>query len=75
MIYVTPEDRLAQIRKDRADYDRARARLFRHIGEALDDAAVLPEADRTKLGPSAIARAASFTREYIAKIRAGRAGD
>jgi hypothetical protein len=75
MTYVTPEERLAQIAKDRADYDRARDRLFRHIGEALDDAGALPEADKRRLGPSAIARAADFTREYISKIRDGRAED
>ena len=75
MIDVTPEDRLAQISKDRADYARARDRLFRHIKEALDEAAGLPEAEKRKLGPSAIGRAASFTREYISKIRDGRPDD
>ena len=74
MIYVTPEERLAQIHRDRADYDRARSRLFRHIGEALDEGEALPKPERRKLGPSAIGRAAGFTREYISKIRDGRAG-
>jgi hypothetical protein len=75
MISVTPEDRLAQIRRDRADYDRARERLFRHIAEALAEGAELPEDRKRELGPSAIGRAASFTREYISKIRDGRHED
>ena len=73
MITVEPADRLEQLRKDRADYDRARERLFRHIGEALADAEALSGDRKRELGPSAIARATSFTREYIAKIRDGRA--
>ena len=72
MIDVTPDERLAQIRRDRAALDRARVRLFRHIGEAFDAAEALPEDDKRKLGPSAIARASDFTREYITKIRDGR---
>ena len=73
MTLMEPDERLEQIRKDRADFDRARERLHRHIGEALEEAAALPEADKRKLGPSAIGRAANFTREYISKIRDGRA--
>ncbi|MDQ2875291.1 MAG: hypothetical protein M3Y33_11060 [Actinomycetota bacterium] len=71
MATVTPEDRLEQIQRDRADYDRARSRLFRHIGEALEDAKALPAGEKRKLGPSAIGRAARFTREYIAQLRDG----
>jgi hypothetical protein len=73
MIAMTPDERLAQIARARADYDRARERLFRNISEALSESASLPEGEKRKLGPSAIARAASFTREYIAKIRDGSA--
>jgi len=72
MIYVTPEERLAQIARTRAEYDRVRTRLFRQIGEALDAGAHLPKPERRKLGPSAIGRAAGFTREYISKICKGR---
>lgn len=71
MLLMTPDERLAQIAKTRAEYDRVRERLFRQINEALAEGAALPEGQTRKLGPSAIGRAASFTREYIAKIRDG----
>jgi hypothetical protein len=71
MIHMDPDERLALIRKARADYDRARERLFRQISEALADGAQLPETEKRRLGPSAIGKAADFTREYIAKIRDG----
>ncbi len=76
MIYVEPDERLERIRQARAKYDRlrgpadrARTELFREIDEAFADADQLPESERRKLGPSAIGRAANFTREYIAKLR------
>lgn len=47
------------IRDARAAYDKARTALFDAIHAALDD----------NEGPSKIARASGFTREYIAKIR------
>jgi len=73
MFPMTPDERLTQIARTRAEYDRVRGRLFRQISDALDAGAALPtKAERRKLGPSAIGRAASFTREYIAKIRDGR---
>jgi hypothetical protein len=72
MICMTPEQRLAQIRRTRAEYDRVRERLFHQITEALDAAQELPEAERRLLGPSAVGRAARFTREYIAKVRDAR---
>ena len=62
-------DHLDRISKARADYDRSRARLFRYISEALAEHDRLPKGAARRLGPSAIARAAGFTREYIAKIR------
>lgn len=71
MILMEPDERLDRIRRARGEYDRARNRLFREIGEALTEAEALPEQDKRKLGPSAIGRAASFTREYISKIRDG----
>ena len=43
--------------------------MFSEIREALAEGEALPEGQRRKLGPSAIARAANFTREYISKIR------
>lgn len=69
MITMEPDERLDRIRRARAEYDRARTRLFREISEGLDEGKALPEDQKRKLGPSAIARAANFTREYIAKIR------
>jgi hypothetical protein len=69
---MTPDERLAQIAKTRAEYDRVRERLFRQIKEGLADGEQLPEKERRKLGPSAIGRAANFTREYIAHIRDGK---
>lgn len=72
MIVMEPDERLERIRKARGEYDRARSRLFREIGEALTEGSALPDGDKRKLGPSAIARAANFTREYISKIRDGR---
>jgi hypothetical protein len=56
-----------------ADADAAHRELMTRIGKALDEAEALPEGERRKLGPSAIGRAANFTREYISKIRDGRA--
>jgi hypothetical protein len=50
------------IAKARADYDRARTKLFAAIRAALADG----------VGPSAIARPSKFTREYVAKIRDGK---
>lgn len=49
------------IEQARAAYDKARARLFATIRDALAD----------DVGPSQIARKSKFTREYIAKIRDG----
>ena len=70
---MEPDERLEQIRQARTAYDRARARLFREIRAAFDEGGKLPEGQRRKLGPSAIHRASGFTREYIAKIRDGKA--
>jgi len=79
MILMTPEDRLAQIAKardayneQRADADRAHARLMTQISKGLAEWAALPEGQKRKLGPSAIGRAAGFTREYITQIRDGK---
>jgi hypothetical protein len=70
---MEPDERLERIRKARVEYDRARLRLFREIGDGIAEGEALPYAERRKLGPSAIGRAAGFTREYVAKIRDGRA--
>lgn len=70
---MEPDERLERIRQARAGYDRARAKLFREIRDGLADGEALPEAQRRKLGPSVISRASGFTREYIAKIRDGKA--
>lgn len=79
MIVVTPDDRLAAIAKARAEYDdrqadadAARGRLMTQIRKALAEGRELPEGERRKLGPSAIGRAAKFTREYVAQLRDGR---
>lgn len=79
MVLMKPDERLDQIRKARADMDRAqtrtdgaRERLHAEIAAALAEADQLPAGEKRKLGPSAIGRAASFTREYITKIRDGR---
>lgn len=79
MITMTPAERLAQIAKTRAEYDglqgeadRVRTRLMAQIGKALEEHAALPDEQKRQLGPSAIGRAAGFTREYIAQIRAAR---
>jgi len=69
MITMEPDERLERIRRARGEYDRARTKLFREINEGLDEAEALPEDQKRKLGPSAIGRAANFTREYISKIR------
>jgi hypothetical protein len=76
MITMTPAERLALIAKTRAEYDslqaeadRARIRLMTQIGKALEEHAALPAEQKRQLGPSAIGRAAGFTREYIAQIR------
>jgi len=71
MITMEPDERLERIRRARSRYDRARADLFHEITEGLTEAAALPEDEKRKLGPSAIGRAANFTREYISKIRDG----
>lgn len=63
---------LTQIRQTRAEYDRARDDLFAEIRAGLVDAEQLPEGEKRRLGPSAIGRAAGFTREYIAIIRGKR---
>lgn len=63
--------RLVRIRRARSRYDRARADFFQQITDALAAGDALPEDQRRKLGPSAIGRAAGFTREYVAKIRDG----
>ena len=59
---MTEEETLARIRKARSRLDRARADLFSEIRVALGEGTQ----------PSKIARAAEFSREYIAKIRDGR---
>jgi hypothetical protein len=73
IVCMEPEERLERIRKARGEYDRARSRLFREISDGITEGEALPEGEQRRLGPSAIGRAAGFTREYIAKIRAGRA--
>jgi hypothetical protein len=73
MSVMEPDERLDRIRKARGRYDRARIDMFSEIREALTEADALPDGDKRKLGPSAIGRAANFTREYISKIRDGRA--
>jgi hypothetical protein len=70
---MEPDERLKRISTARAEYDRARTALFREISDALAESEALPEEQKRKLGPSAIGRAARFTREYIAKIRDGSA--
>jgi hypothetical protein len=74
MVRMQPEEHLERIARARADYDRARSRLFRFIAEALAEHERLPRGTARRLGPSAIGRAAGFTREYIAKIRDGERG-
>lgn len=59
-----PDDLDKRIERARARYDRAHADLMALIREALD-------AER---GPSRIGRHASWSREYIAKIRDGKTG-
>ncbi|GGL44025.1 hypothetical protein [Nocardia jinanensis] len=56
------DDHLAAIRTARGHYVEARTALFDAIRAAL----------AADVGPSAIARAAEFSREYIAKIRDGK---
>jgi len=70
---MEPSERLDRIRKARGRYDRAKTDLFSEIKEALREGEALPEGEKRQLGPSAIGRAAEFTREYIAKIRDGKA--
>lgn len=60
---------LAGIRKTRSEYDYARACFIAEIYAAFDDAERLPPERKRELGPSAIGRAASFTREYVAQLR------
>lgn len=74
MILMTPAERLALIAKARAEYDRAHDRLFRQIDAGLDEWAELPQERKRELGPSAIGRAAKFTREYISQLRDARKG-
>jgi hypothetical protein len=66
---MEPDERLERIRKARGEYDRARSRLFREIRDGLAEGEALPASEQRKLGPSAVGRAAGFTREYVAKIR------
>lgn len=73
MTVMEPDERLERIRRARARYDRARTDMFSEIREAFAEYALLPKEEKRRLGPSAIARAADFTREYISKIRDGRA--
>ena len=70
---MEPDERLERIRQARAGYDRARTRLFREIRDGLTEGEALPEDQKRKLGPSVISRASGFTREYITKIRDGKA--
>jgi hypothetical protein len=72
MTTMTPAERLALIAKARAEYDRARERLMSQIGKALDEADDLPADRKRELGPSAIGRAAQFTREYVSQLRDAR---
>lgn len=55
-------DHEAALRAARAAYDEADARLLAEIRSAL----------AAGLGPSAIARASGYTREYISKVRDGK---
>ena len=55
-------EQLARIARARSRMDRARADLFAEIRTALD----------AGTRPSRIARAAEFSREYIARIRDGK---
>jgi hypothetical protein len=75
---VTPAERLARIEEARAEYDahaiaaeHAHQQLIDEIRAGLEDAAALPLHRKRELGPSAIGRAADYTREYIAQIRDG----
>jgi hypothetical protein len=72
MTRVESAERLARIAKARASYDRARDELMHEIKEAFGEADELPGDRKRELGPSAIGRAAGFTREYIAQLRSGR---
>jgi hypothetical protein len=72
MILMEPDERLERIRRARARADRARVDLFTEIREGLAEGEALPDKEKRKLGPSAIGRAAGFTREYISQIRDGR---
>lgn len=73
--------RLTEISDARRDYDRVQAKadraheqLMLQVRKALDEAKALPVARKRELGPSAIGRAAKFTREYISQIRDGKHG-
>lgn len=62
---MSEDDLIQKIKRARAEYDKgeaARIKLFALIREGLADG----------MGPSALARASGFTREYIAKIRDGK---
>lgn len=56
------DEELTDLRQAREDYDQARTRLFDLIRAKLADG----------YGPSAVARASGYTREYIAKVRDGK---
>lgn len=72
MIGMEPAERLARIARARARYDRARDELMREISDGFADAEALPEGRKRELGPSAIGRAAKFTREYVSQLRDAR---
>lgn len=74
------DERLERIRRARAAYDRvrsradvARAELIDEITAALAECDELPASRKRELGPSALGRAAGYTREYITKLRDGTA--
>ena len=66
------EPLLVYIHDARVEYDRARAELMDEIREAFKEARTLPPGRKRELGPSAIARASGFTREYVAQLRDGK---
>ena len=72
MITMEPDERLERIRRARARLDRARAALYAEIREGLADGEKLPKSERRKLGPTAVGKAADFSREYVAQIRDGK---
>jgi hypothetical protein len=58
------KDEIPELRKLRDEYDKARERLLAGIKEHLAEGQT----------PSRIARSVDWSREYIAKIRDGKAG-